>query len=226
VKRLLPLSALILLILPGCAGNIRNISTGFDPADSVIVGRIRTVPVLWDYILYDEKNHQENAVEIAGEGYGLTKAGKLQNEGYIFKMIRPGKYMLRLRKVKGGEYAYDDILHFDIPPGTLIYFGTITAVVDQVMMDPSRLRSNRAGQAPVMFRYRFVSTDEDDTLQQFAKQYPGTFEAYKSRIVRTQSQAPSRRPRDYIYLPTMPPPAASLSPLRPGLLHAAKEVSP
>jgi len=226
VKRLLSLSALILFILPGCAGNIRNISTGFDPAESVIVGHIQTVPVLWDFILYDEKSHRESSVEIAGEGYGLTQASQLQNQGYIFKMIRPGSYMLRLRKVSGGKYAYDDILHFDIPPGTLIYFGTIKVAVDQVVLDPSRLRTDRAGQAPLMFRYRFVGADEDDTLQQFAKQYPGTYEAYKSRIVRIQSRSPSRRPRDYIYLPTMPPPAALLSSYGPGLLHVAKEVSP
>jgi hypothetical protein len=215
---------LILLTLTGCAGNIRNISTAYDPAESVIVGHIQTVPILWDFILYDVKNHRENSVEIAGPGYGLTRAGQLQNQGYIFKMIRSGSYMLRLRKVSGGDYAYDDILRFDIPPGTLIYFGTIKVVVDQVMMDPSGSRPGGRSQAPLMFRYRFVGTDEDDTLQQFAKQYPAIYEAYKSRIVRIQSHSPSRRPKEYIYLPAAP--SLALRPYGSGAPHIAKEVSP
>ena len=122
---------LILIIpffLPGCATNIKNISADYNPTESIIVGRIETVPSFWDFSLYEEGSKTEDQIEIAGMGFGLTRASKLQNQGFLFKIVRPGTYILRLKKVIGGEYAQDNILRFRVPEGRLVYFGTIKVV--------------------------------------------------------------------------------------------------
>jgi hypothetical protein len=182
---------IILFFLPGCSTNIRNISADCDPAESIIVGRIETVSAFWDFSLYEEGSKTEDQIEIAGTGFGLTRASKLQNQGFLFKIVRPGTYILRLKKVIEGEYAQDNILRFRVPEGRLIYFGTIRIVIDRYSMPH---------QTPLMFKYHFVGIDEDETLRQFENQYPQAFSAYKDRIIRIPSRP---RPTYMTYFPSV-----------------------
>jgi len=225
VKRRFLVLPLILLLLPGCAANIRNISSDFDPAASVVVGRIQTVPIFWDFSLFEERTKTEDLIEIAGAGYGLTKATRLQNEGYVFKAIRPGVYVLRLRKVQDGEYANDDIIRIHVGEGSLVYFGTVKVVVDEVTVDPSQLQAKGLNRAPFRLKYHFVAVDEEATLQHFEKQYPEAYAAFRNRIVRIQSHAPAK---EYIFLPGAPSLVRGPS-VKPGdrpLILSAKEVQP
>jgi hypothetical protein len=197
VKRIFRVLPLILLVLSGCAANIRNVSSDIKPAESVVVGRIQTVPIFWDFGLFEERSKTEDRIEIAGSGYGVTKASRLQNEGYVFKTIRPGVYMLRLRKVQDGEYANDDILRIQVDAGSLVYFGTVKVVVDEVIVDPSQLHARALNRAPLKLKYHFVGIDEEATLRHFEKQYPEAYAAFKKRIVRIRSKA---LPKEYILL--------------------------
>ncbi len=189
MKRLYYLILIIPFFLPGCTRNIKNISADFNPTESIIVGRIETVPVLREFSLYEERSKTEDQIEIEGMGFGLTKASKLQNQGYIFKIVRPGTYILRLHKTIGGEYAHDAILRFQVPEGKLIYFGTIKVVIDKYSM-PNK--------APMMFKYHFVGIDEDETLKHFENQYPQAYSSYKDKIIRIPSRS---RPTYTTFLP-------------------------
>jgi hypothetical protein len=180
---------MILFFLAGCSTNIKNISADLDPAESIIVGRIETVPGFRDFSLYEAGSKTEDQIEIAGAGFGLTRASKLQNQGFLFKIVRPGTYILRLKKVIGGEYAQDDIVRFGVPEGRLVYFGTIRIVIDGYSMPH---------QTPVMFKYHFAGIDENETLKYFANQYPQAFSAYEGRIIRILSH---RRPTHMTYFP-------------------------
>jgi hypothetical protein len=180
-----------LFFLPGCAKNIRNISLDINPAESIIVGHIETVPVLWEFTLFEEKSKTEDQIDIAGEGFGLSKASKLQNQGYIFKIVRPGSYVLRLQKKIAGGYNHDNILRFDVPEGKLIYLGTIKIVIENVSV-PSFPRYGRPNEASMMFKYRYAGIDEDETLRHFADQYPQAYLSYKDKIIRIPS---SSRPK-------------------------------
>ena len=179
-KRLYCLILIIPFFLPGCTGNIKNISADIHPTESIIVGRIETVPVLREFSLFEERSKTEDQIEIEGMGFGLTKAGKLQNQGYLYKIVRPGTYILRLRKTIGGEYAQDDILRFEVPEGRLVYFGTIKVVIDGYGM--SNMTSMR-------FKYHFVGIDEDETLKHFENQYPQAYSSYKDKIIRIPSRS-------------------------------------
>lgn len=185
LKRLYSLILIIPFFLPGCTRNIKNISADFHPTESLIVGRIETVPVLREFALFEEWSKTEDQIEIAGMGFGLTKAGKLQNQGYLYKIVRPGTYVLRIRKELGGEYVQDDILRIEVPKGKLVYFGTIKIVIDTVVSP-----SPRGYKTPMMFKYHFVGINEDDTLKHFENQYPEAYSAYKDKIIRIPS--PSR----------------------------------
>ena len=88
MKRLFFIILLILFFLPGCTRNIRNVSIDISSNESILVGRIETVPVLWEFSLYEEKSQTEDQIDIEGEGFGLTKARKLQNQGYVFKVVQ------------------------------------------------------------------------------------------------------------------------------------------
>ncbi len=173
----------VLCLLPGCARNIHNIPTDLRSADSIIVGRIETVPVLWEFSLYEENSGTEDRVDIEGEGFGLTKASKLQNKGYLFKIAGPGIYVLRLQK---GIQNHDDILRFEVPKGSLIYLKTIRVVVDRVA---SPLQGGRMSKG-FTFKYHYEYIDEDQTLKYFADQYPQAYSLYKDKIIRipTRSQ--------------------------------------
>ena len=197
MKRLCYLILIILFFLPGCTRNIKNISTDFNPTESIIVGYIETVPVLWEFSLYEERSKTEDQIEIAGMGFGLTKASKLQNQGYLFKIVRPGTYILRLRKLIGGKYDQDDILRFEVPEGKLVYFGTIKVVIDNVLF-PSLRRYGMPNNTPMMFKYHFVRIDEDETLKHFENQYPQAYSSYKDKIIRIPS---SSRPTYITLLP-------------------------
>lgn len=185
LKRLYSVILIIPFFLPGCTRNIKNISADFHPTESLIVGRIETVPVLRDFTLFEERSKTEDQIEIAGMGFGLTKAGKLQNQGYLYKIVRPGTYVLRIRKELGGEYVQDDILRIEVPKGKLVYFGTIKIVIDTVVSP-----SPRGYKTPMMFKYHFVGINEDETLKHFENQYPEAYSAYKDKIIRIPS--PSR----------------------------------
>ena len=197
MKRLYYLILIILFFLPGCTRNIKNISTDFNPTESIIVGHIETVPVLWEFSLYEERSKTEDQIEIAGMGFGLTKASKLQNQGYLFKIVRPGTYILRLRKMIGGKYDQDNILRFEVPEGKLVYFGTIKVVIDNVSV-PSFPRNRMPNETSMMFKYHFAGIDEDETQRHFADQYPQAYSSYKDKIIRIPS---SSRPTYVTLLP-------------------------
>jgi len=197
MKKLYYLMLIIPFFLPGCTRNIKNISTDFNPTESIIVGHIETVPGLREFKLYEEVSKTEDQIEIAGMGFGLTKASKLQNQGYIFKMVRPGTYILRLQKMIEGKYDQDNILRFKVPEGKLVYFGTIKVVIDNVL-GPSLRRYNGPNQSAMIFKYHFVGIDEDETLKLFENQYPQTYSSYKDKIIRIPS---SSRPTFMTLLP-------------------------
>ena len=185
LKKVYFLIFIIPFFLPGCTRNIKNISADVHPTESLIVGRIETVPVLREFALFEERSKTEDRIEIAGMGFGLTKAGKLENQGYLYKIVRPGTYVLRIHKELGGEYAQDDILRIEVPKGKLVYFGTIKIVIDTVAS-----KSPRGYETTMMFKYHFVGINEDDTLKHFENQYPEAYSAYKDKIIRIPS--PSR----------------------------------
>ena len=164
MKRLFFIVLLILFFLPGCTKNIRNVSTDITPTESILVGHIETVPVLWEFSLYEEKSKTEDQIDIAGEGFGLTKASKLQNQGYIFKSVRPGIYILRLQKRIGGRYDQDNIFRFEVPEGKLVYLGTIKIVIDNVAV-PSLPRYRMPNETSMMFKYHYAGIVEDETLK-------------------------------------------------------------
>jgi hypothetical protein len=180
MKRLYSLILIILFFLPGCARNIKNISANFHPTESIIVGRIETVPVLGEFSLFEERSKSEDQIEIAGMGYGLTKASKLQNQGYLYKIVRPGRYILRLHKTIGGEDAQDNILRLEVPEGKLVYFGTIKVVIDGYGM---------SSKTSMRFKYHFVGINEDETLKHFETQYPQAYASYKDKIIRIPSRS-------------------------------------
>lgn len=186
MKRLFNIFILIILVLLlGCARNIKNIPTEISPEESVVIGHIETVPVFWVFSLYEEKSKTEDQIGIAGEGFGLTKASKLQNEGYIFKIVRPGNYVLRLQKTIEGRYSYDEILRFKVPEGRLVYFGTIRIVIDRV---ESLFDGNGTSKrTPVAFKYHYEHIDEDETLKYFENQYPKVYSSHKDKIIRIPS---------------------------------------
>jgi len=186
MKKLFFIIMLILLSLSGCTRNIRNVSTDISPSESLFVGHIETVPALWEFSLYEEKSKTEDQIDIAGEGFGLTRAGKLQNQGYIFKIVRPGVYVLRLQKKTGGKYNYDNILRLEVQEGKLVYFGTIRVVIDNLSM-PSFQRYRMPNETPMRFKYHYAAIDEDETLKHFADQYPQAYSSYKDKIVRIPS---------------------------------------
>jgi hypothetical protein len=183
MKRLFFITLLILFFLPGCTTNIRNVSADISPTESIIVARIETVPVFWKFSLYEEKSETEDQIDIEGEGYGLTEASKLQNQGYIFKVVRPGIYILRLQKRIGDKYDQDNILRFEVPEGKLVYFGTIKIVIDNVTV-PSLPRYRMPNATSMMFKYHYAGIDEDETLKHFADQYPEAYSSYKDKIIR------------------------------------------
>jgi hypothetical protein len=195
MKRLFFIILLVLFFLPGCTKNIRNVSTDISPTESIFVGHIETVPVLWEFSLYEEKSKTEDQLDIAGEGYGLTKAGRLQNRGYIFKIVHPGTYVLRLQKRIWGRNTHDNILRFAVPEGKLVYLGTIKIVIENVSV-PSLPRNRMPNENSMMFKYRYAGIDEDETLKHFADQYPQVYSSYKDKIIRIPS---SSRPK-YITL--------------------------
>jgi hypothetical protein len=186
MKKLFFMVLIILIFFSGCTRNIRNVSTDISLTESILVGHIETVPALWEFSLYEEKSKTEDQIDIEGEGYGLTKAGRLQNRGYIFKIARPGIYVLRLQKKTGGRYNHDDILRFEVKEGKLIYFGTIRIVIDKFSM-PSFQRYRMPNETSMMFKYHYAVIDEDETLKYFADQYPLAFSSYKDKIVRIPS---------------------------------------
>lgn len=171
-------------MLLGCARNIHSIPLEFRSTDSIIVGRIETVPVLWEFSLYEENSDAEDRVDIEGESFGLTKAGKLQNQGYLFKMASPGTYTLRLQK---GFRNHDDILRFDVPKGSLVYFHTIRVVIDRV--EPSFQGGRTSKGVPLAFKYHYEHIDEDETLRHFADQYPQAYSLYKDKVIRVPSRS-------------------------------------
>ncbi len=198
MKRLLFITLLILFFLPGCTRNIRNVSTDISPTESIVVGRIETVPVLWEFSLYEENSETEDRIDIEGKGFGLTKASKLQNQGYIFKIVRPGIYVLRLQKRIEGIYDQDNILRFEVPEGKLVYFGTIKIVIDNISV-PSFPRYRMPNLTSMMFKYHYAGIDEDETLKYFADQYRQVYSSYKDKIIRAPF---SSRPKHVTLLPS------------------------
>ena len=197
MKRLFFIILLILIFLPGCTKNIRTVCADISPTESIIVGHIETVPVLWEFSLYEENSKIEDQIDIAGEGFGLTRSGKLQNRGYIFKIVRPGIYVLRLQKRIGGRNNHDNILRFAVPEGKLVYWGTIRIVIENVSV-PSLPRYGMPKEASMMFKYRYAGITEDETLKHFADQYPQVYSSYKDKIIRIPS---SSRPKYITLLP-------------------------
>ncbi len=176
----------LLLSLPGCAGNIKNISPAINSTDSIIVGNIETVPILWEFSLYEIKSKTEDRIDIAGKGFGLTRADKLQNRGYLFKVARPGSYILRLQKRSNNKNDHDDILRFEAPQGKLVYFGTVRIVIDRIA-GPFRRGAGTSGKGSVAFKYHYERITEDETLKYFAQQHPQIFAAYKDKLIRIPS---------------------------------------
>jgi hypothetical protein len=179
---------LLLLPLSGCAGNIKNISADISPKESILVGYIKTVPVLWEFSLYEEKSKAEDQIDIGGKEYGFTEASKLQHQGYLFKIARPGSYTLRLHKKNENGAGYDNILHFEVPEGKLVYFGTVRVVIDNVA--PPSFQGDRTPHSfSVKFKYHFEVIDEDETLKHFADRYPQVYSVYEDMIMRVPSPA-------------------------------------
>ena len=179
---------LILLPLSGCATNIKNISADISPKESIIVGYIQTVPALWDFSLYEEKSEAEDQIYIGGKGFGFTEASKLQNQGYLFKIARPGVYTLRLQKKKESGFGYDNILRFEVPEGTLVYLGTIRVVIDHVAL-PTFPGDRMPHSISVAFKYHFEFIDEDETLKHFEDLHPQIYSASEDKIIRIPSPA-------------------------------------
>lgn len=186
MKKLFAIIPLILFFFSGCIGNIRNVSPDISPTESIIVGHIETVPVLWEFNLYEERSKTEDQIDIAGEGYGLSKASKMQNQGYIFKIVRPGIYILRRNKNIGGRYEQENILRFEVPEGKLVYFGTIKIVIDNVSV-PSLPTYRMPNTTPMMLKYHYLGIVEDETLKLFEDQYPQIYLSYKDKIMRIPS---------------------------------------
>jgi hypothetical protein len=184
---------LIPFFLLACASNIQNISKDIGSSESIIVGRIETVPILWEFSLYEEESKTEDQIDIAGKGYGISKESKLQNQGYIFKIARPGSYILRLQKRIGHKKAYDDILRFEVPEGKLVYLGTIRVVIEQIERPMQGDQTSK--RIPVAFKYRYVHIDEKETLKHFQDQYPQAYSAYKDKMIRV---LPSSSKKQYI----------------------------
>ncbi|MGC9975415.1 MAG: hypothetical protein ABSC57_01665 [Syntrophales bacterium] len=155
------------------------------------MGRIETVPVLWEFSLYEEERQTQDQIDIEGEGFGLTKARKLQNQGYVFKVVRPGIYVLRVQKRIEGGYDQDNILRFEVPEGKLVYFGTIKIVIDKIMV-PSLPRNRMPNVASMKFNYHYAGIDEDETLKLFADQYPQAYSSYKDKIIRVPFSSRSK----------------------------------
>ena len=191
---------LILLFLSGCSGNVKNLPTDVSPTESVIVGRIETVPVLWEFSLYEEHSKTEDLIDIAGKGFGLTQARKLQNQGYLFKIARPGIYILRLKKRIEGRYDHDEILRFEVPAGKLVYFGTVKIVIDDVSI-PSFQGYRIPNKPPMKFKYHYERIDENTTLKRFEELYPQVYSTCKDKIIRIPPPSPSR-PTYLTLLPT------------------------
>jgi hypothetical protein len=189
MKRLFYLYILfILFFLPGCTNNIKNISTDISSTESIIIGHIETIPVLWEFSMYEEKSKTKDKIDIAGKGYGLSKASKLQNQGYLFKIASPGIYILRLEKRLKDKNGHDNILRFGVPEGKLIYFGTIRVVIDQAVA-PFSQGYGKLEKTPIAFKYHYQRIDEDDTLKHFADQYPQLYSSYKDKIIRIPSSS-------------------------------------
>ena len=201
MKRLFFIILLILFLLGGCTGNIRNVSTDISSNESILVGHIETVPMLWEFSLYEEKSQTRDQIDIAGEGFGLTAARKLENRGYVFKVVRPGIYVLRVQKRTEGRYDQDNIYRFEVPEGKLVYFGTIKVVIDNVTV-PSLARNRMPSAASMKFNYHYTGVDEDETLKLFADQYPQAYSSYKDKIMRIPFSSRSTHmkpvPRDNI----------------------------
>ena len=200
MKRLFFIILLVIFFLPGCTRNIRNVSTNISPTESIVVGRIQTVPVLWEFSLYEENSRIEDSIDIEGEGFGLTKTSKLQNQGYIFKIVHPGIYILRLQRRVGDRYAQDNILRFEVPEGNLVYFGTIKIVIDNVAV-PFPPGYKMPNVTSMMFKYHYAGIDEDETLKFFADKYPEAYSSYKDKIIRIPFSSRSKYvtlfPSDY-----------------------------
>ena len=200
MKRLFFIILLIIFFLPGCARNIRNVSSTISPTESIVVGRIETVPVFWEFSLYEENSRIGDTIDIEGEGFGLTKESKLQNQGYIFKIVRPGIYVLRLQRRIEDRYAQDNILRFEVPEGKLVYFGTIKIVIDNVAV-PFPPRYKMPNVTSMMFKYHYAGIAEDETLKLFADRYPQVYSSYKDKIIRipfsSRSQYVTLFPSDY-----------------------------
>ncbi len=190
MKRLFFISLLMLCLSAGCAGNIRIVSTDIDSKESILVGHIETVPVLWEFSLYEEKSQKHDQIDRGGEGFGLTESKKLENKGYIFKVVRPGIYVLRVQKKIEGRYDQDNILRLEVPEGKLVYFGTIKIVIDKITV-PS-LPKTRIPSA-MKFNYHYAGVDEDETLKLFAGQYPQVYSSYKDKIVRIPLSSQPKR---------------------------------
>lgn len=184
------MALMLICSVAGCAGNIRNVSTeagAIGAKESLLAGRIETIPAFWEFSLYDEETGTEDEIDIGGKGFGITRAQKLQNEGYIFKIVRPGLYVLRLRKLAGQGETYDEILRFKVSEGRLFYFGTIKIAIDNVQ--PSAPLRGRKGEVRqhLAFRYHYQYIPEDETLRFFENLYPDVYAAFKDRMIRIPS---------------------------------------
>ena len=198
MKRLCCLCILFMLFFSqGCAKNIRNIPTDISPTESIIVGRIETIPILWNYSLYEENSKTDDQIDVKGKGFGLSKASKLQNQGYLFKIARPGIYILRLQKKIGDKIVHDQIFRFEVPEGKLVYFGTIRIVIDRIARPLQR--DGMSKRTPIAFKYHYVHINEDDTLKYFADQYPLAYSAYKGKFIRI---SPPSQPKYLILHPS------------------------
>jgi hypothetical protein len=174
---------LILFFSPGCANNIKNIPAEINSTDSIIVGNVETVPILWEFSLYEVKSKTEDKIDIAGKGFGLSAADKLQNRGYLFKITRPGSYILRLQKRSDYKNDHDNILRFEVPRGKLVYFSTVRIVIDRVAA-PFFKGNTKQEKGTVAFKYHYERIEENETLKYFEEQYPQIYSAYKDKIIR------------------------------------------
>ena len=165
-------TCLVLLMLVGCASNIKDVSRNIDDiqGQSIVVGRIEGFnDVFNNFSLYEENTRVSDNLLY---GFYSGQREVLRSQGYFFKTVRPGTYILRFINFNSSP-AYNNILRFDVPEGKLINLGTIKIVIDN-----SSVRGTVSTAT-----YHFERVNDDSALYQLENQYPDVYRMYKEKLI-------------------------------------------